>query len=333
MESAFQFVKLPVARFAYEVAKNKGNLEEWTDSLAVSLMDFDLEANEFGAKLLLEAAEFREKKKQAGRKGGLAKPSNGEQNQAKPSNGEPNNTSNDCSGIVCSVSTVLTTKDHKSNTVPAREKFDFGNNGEKGNGSPELRRTDFEGCADVGDLPLVHDERRSRRPSGTSSTTCDRADVQECESGGHGKSVSKRRSVSTGSKTSLLIKEFPDAWTAWNAFPPLCRERSSTKEFLSKWKDAIESGLPEIEKLIEVIEKWKQSKKWNTDNGQYQQGAHRWIEQRQWENIPTPYSHVERPPQRPLYRNQFDDVRELGDMVREYEARGESMHPGYEAIP
>ena len=67
------FVNLPIARFVYEVAINRGNLEEWTESLAHCLMDQDPSLNSFGAKMLAEVEQYRETKSKAGKASAEAK--------------------------------------------------------------------------------------------------------------------------------------------------------------------------------------------------------------------------------------------------------------------
>jgi len=64
------FYRLPSAEFAAEVMKraNDADLSAWVRSLAIDLLQGD-SLDPFGQMLILEAADYREKKKRAGEKG------------------------------------------------------------------------------------------------------------------------------------------------------------------------------------------------------------------------------------------------------------------------
>jgi hypothetical protein len=138
------FVKLPISRFVFEVATNKGNLEDWTMNLAKCLMAQDSSLSQFGASLLSEAEEFRDAKVNAGRRSAILKNqqrstevNRGQQTLAylqqrstdlsipstEVNRGQPNKTSNDCSCIVVLDSSLDINSKNKKNTstVPARE--------------------------------------------------------------------------------------------------------------------------------------------------------------------------------------------------------------------
>jgi len=84
----------------------------------------------------------------------------------------------------------------------------------------------------------------------------------------------------------IISKELADA--IWKAFPSRGRENSSKKETLEEIQKIPAKERPTIEEVIKAIEAWKLSPKWTDDGGQYVQGVHRWINKRQWENIPEP---------------------------------------------
>ena len=71
--------------------------------------------------------------------------------------------------------------------------------------------------------------------------------------------------------------------TAWNLFPAKSRERSSKKQFAEAWRKT--KNKPTIENFKESLAAWNETEKWQDG---YSEGAHIWIHNAQWENIPEP---------------------------------------------
>ena len=111
------WVKLDIAPFCMEVALNKGHLEEWTMSLAKCLAQKDPTLNEFGSRLLGEIEAYRHARSLDAKKRWEPMAPNGTHKEPKIPNA---NTSNDV--MYCNTVSVLSIKEDKSNTVPAREK-------------------------------------------------------------------------------------------------------------------------------------------------------------------------------------------------------------------
>jgi len=68
---------------------------------------------------------------------------------------------------------------------------------------------------------------------------------------------------------------------AWNMFPSKSRERSSKKQFAEAWRKT--KNKPTIEILKESLSAWNKSEKWTEG---FSEGAHIWIQNAQWDNIP-----------------------------------------------
>lgn len=81
--------------------------------------------------------------------------------------------------------------------------------------------------------------------------------------------------------------EYPDAWALWEAAPKVARVRSSTMQVLQAWTKARKAGMPPIDEIMASMDAWKGSKKWAEHGGEYIEGLHRWIANRQWENAPA----------------------------------------------
>ena len=73
----------------------------------------------------------------------------------------------------------------------------------------------------------------------------------------------------------------------WNQTPPLGRQRSSQEKLKSSWMKTPAANRPTKEIVMHALSAWCTSAAWQKDGGQFVPGIHRWIENRQWENIPT----------------------------------------------
>lgn len=95
----------------------------------------------------------------------------------------------------------------------------------------------------------------------------------------------KSNTVPAREKRKEAISAITDA--IWKASPPICRQRSSTQQ-LRKALEATEPpvSLEILPSILEGIGAWKVSAKWLAEDGQFQDGIHKWVKYRQWENIP-----------------------------------------------
>jgi hypothetical protein len=73
----------------------------------------------------------------------------------------------------------------------------------------------------------------------------------------------------------------------WNQTPPMGRQRSSQEKLKSSWLKIPAANRPTKEVITRAMSAWCTSAAWQKDGGQFVPGIHRWIENRQWENIPT----------------------------------------------
>tara|TARA_R110001592_G_scaffold71939_3_gene219541 strand:+ start:4806 stop:5543 length:738 start_codon:yes stop_codon:yes gene_type:complete len=70
----------------------------------------------------------------------------------------------------------------------------------------------------------------------------------------------------------------------WEAAPEKARRRSSKKQVLDAWKATKEK--PDQEDMLHALEAWMRCEDWTKSNGDFVQGLHLWIKNRQWENVP-----------------------------------------------
>lgn len=101
-----------------------------------------------------------------------------------------------------------------------------------------------------------------------------------------GRAANVRKKLVPVGKNAMEM-EFPEIYALWQAAPPMARQRSSTREVVTAWLDACKAGAPSQDELIQSIDAWKRSKKWSENGGEYIEGLHRWIKNRQWENPPA----------------------------------------------
>lgn len=73
--------------------------------------------------------------------------------------------------------------------------------------------------------------------------------------------------------------------TLWKEFPSKSRERSSKKQVADEWRKT--KNKPTLGEVLAAIMTFKGGQKWTKDNGEYQEGAHIWIRNRQWESVCT----------------------------------------------
>lgn len=67
----------------------------------------------------------------------------------------------------------------------------------------------------------------------------------------------------------------------WNCTPRMGKQRSSKKDLQTSWNSV--NPKPQINIVLESLEKYSKSPEWEKDNGQYVPGIHRWVKSRKWE--------------------------------------------------
>ena len=74
----------------------------------------------------------------------------------------------------------------------------------------------------------------------------------------------------------------------WEATPPMGRQRSGKLKVFSEWSKIRTAERPDAETLLAALNAWKDSEKWTRDDGEFVEGLHIWVKNRQWENLPAP---------------------------------------------
>ena len=69
----------------------------------------------------------------------------------------------------------------------------------------------------------------------------------------------------------------------WKQYPAKGRERSSKKQVAAEWAKQGCAGI--TVEVMAGVAAWKASAKWRDG---FAEGAHRWLQRRQWENHPEP---------------------------------------------
>lgn len=70
----------------------------------------------------------------------------------------------------------------------------------------------------------------------------------------------------------------------WLAAPAKSKARSSKKQLADAWAAA--KPKPDRDEVMRVLAVWSESEEWTKDGGQFATGIHRWVKNRQWENVP-----------------------------------------------
>jgi hypothetical protein len=83
----------------------------------------------------------------------------------------------------------------------------------------------------------------------------------------------------TGGKEPPLAK-------FWADYPQTGRNRSSKRQVEEQWKKEKCADLQDA--IFPALDAWKASDAWTRKGGEFVQGAHLWLKNRQWENIPAP---------------------------------------------
>lgn len=119
--------------------------------------------------------------------------------------------------------------------------------------------------------PIVPQMRLNRSPNESSI-------VSPEEREGYPKKVIQRR-VSNSLSDSL-------AEEIWKLAPSKGKERSSKSQLTKALRKIPAADLPDITTIGNALAAWKLSETWTKDGGQYVKGIHRWVEARQWGEIP-----------------------------------------------
>lgn len=72
----------------------------------------------------------------------------------------------------------------------------------------------------------------------------------------------------------------------WAAALPIARTRSSKQQCRTEWNRIPVSQRPPVREMIEALKFWNRCEEWKKDGNAYVPALHRWIKNRQWENVP-----------------------------------------------
>lgn len=81
----------------------------------------------------------------------------------------------------------------------------------------------------------------------------------------------------------------------WAEAPPIARTRSSKRECRIEWQRIHPGDRPPVRTLLDAMRAWKRCPEWRKDGNAFVPGLHRWIRNRQWENLPEDPQSVTRP--------------------------------------
>lgn len=74
----------------------------------------------------------------------------------------------------------------------------------------------------------------------------------------------------------------------WAHTPKLGRERSSRAKVEKVFARMPAKIRPSTDTLVDALARWSASESWTKNDGEFVPGIHRWVQDRQWENIPLP---------------------------------------------
>jgi hypothetical protein len=72
----------------------------------------------------------------------------------------------------------------------------------------------------------------------------------------------------------------------WKTAPPTARTRSSKVQCRQAWARIPAGERPSVQILLDALASWMRCPEWRADGGAFIPGLHRWIANRQWENLP-----------------------------------------------
>lgn len=77
----------------------------------------------------------------------------------------------------------------------------------------------------------------------------------------------------------------------WAAALPIARTRSSKIQCRTEWLRIPVSARPPVRTVIEALKVWNRCEEWKKDGNAFVPALHRWIKNRQWENLPESSRH------------------------------------------
>jgi len=99
------------------------------------------------------------------------------------------------------------------------------------------------------------------------------------------KSTSDSCSAASGKTLTVLPSPINELW---DLCPDTAKRRSSKKSVKGAWGAIPAAFRPEQDELLSAYKAWLKTEDWEKDNGKFIPGLHRWVKDRQWENIPKP---------------------------------------------
>lgn len=72
----------------------------------------------------------------------------------------------------------------------------------------------------------------------------------------------------------------------WQEALPISRTRSSKFQCRTEWNRIPIAERPTVAEALAALKKWKKCDEWKIDGNAYAPALHRWIKNRQWENLP-----------------------------------------------
>lgn len=72
----------------------------------------------------------------------------------------------------------------------------------------------------------------------------------------------------------------------WQAALPMARTRSSKVRCRTEWNRIPPEERPTVREALDALRAWNRCKEWRKDCNEFVPGLHRWIKDRQWENVP-----------------------------------------------
>lgn len=72
----------------------------------------------------------------------------------------------------------------------------------------------------------------------------------------------------------------------WAAALPIARTRSSKIQCRTEWLRIPVSARPPVRTVIDALKIWNRCEEWKKDGNAFVPALHRWLKNRQWENLP-----------------------------------------------
>ena len=77
----------------------------------------------------------------------------------------------------------------------------------------------------------------------------------------------------------------------WAAALPIARTRSSKIQCRTEWLRIPISARPPVKEVLAALKTWNRCEEWKKDGNAFVPALHRWIKNRQWENLPESSRH------------------------------------------